>query len=474
VTATDQRPAAGSRRVEASPVAPAAQRKEPLLQRPLTSYYLLLGCTGLLVLLGLIMVFSASSVRSFATTGSSLSVVTNQVIYVMLGIPLMWVAMRLPVRFYRAAAYPLLLGSAIGLMLVLVPGIGHEVDGARRWIDVGPLSLQPSEPAKLALALWGADLLVRKRSRLGEFRHLLIPLIPVSSFFAFLVMLEPDLGTTLAIGIVVLGLLWFVGAPLRLFAGLVGTCLVLVVGLIAAEPYRMRRVTGFLDPFADPLGSGYQSVQGLYAVSSGGWTGVGLGASREKWNYLPNGHTDFIFAIIGEELGLLGSVLVLLLFAGLTIAGLRIASRATDPFAKLVAGAVTLWIVGQAIINVCTVIGLMPITGIPLPLLSYGGTALIVTMIALGMLASFARAEPGAAAALAARPVGPFTLLVRRLGDTPLGAPIRSALHGPSAPPPLPRPLRSSSGARGSRPISPRAARPAPRRGSRPVRSARR
>jgi cell division protein FtsW len=474
VTATDERPrAVGSRRVEPQP---ATSPKEPLLQRPLNSYYLLLGCTGLLVLIGLIMVFSASSVRSFEATGSSLSVATNQAIYVLLGVPLMWVAMRLPVGFYRAAAYPLLLGSVFGLVLVLIPGIGHEVDGARRWIDLGPLSLQPSEPAKLALALWGADLLVRKRARLGEYRHLLIPLLPVASFVAVLVMLEPDLGTTLAIGIVVLGLLWFVGAPLRLFAGLVGTCLVLVVGLIAAEPYRMRRVTGFLDPFADPLGSGYQSVQGLYAVSSGGLTGVGLGASREKWNYLPNGHTDFIFAIIGEELGLLGGVLVLLLFAGLTIAGLRIASRATDPFAKLVAGAVTLWIVGQAIINVCTVIGLMPITGIPLPLLSYGGTALIITMVALGMLASFARAEPGAAAALAARPVGPVTLLVRRLGTTPLGAPIRARLDGVPAPPPLPRPVRPASRSRRSATSAPYrpVGRAASRRGSRPVRPARR
>ncbi|MDP9408080.1 MAG: putative lipid II flippase FtsW, partial [Actinomycetota bacterium] len=394
---------ARSTRIAPAPPAPAV----PLLQRPLTSYYLLLGSTGLLVALGLVMVFSASSVISYASSGSSFTFFVKQGIWVVLGVPCMWVAMRLPVSFYRRIAYPALALSVAGLLLVLA--VGTTVSGATSWIRVGPLSFQPSEPVKLALALWGADVLVRKRALLGEWKHLLVPLLPGAGLLAFLIMMQPDLGTTITLSLVLLGLLWFVGAPVRIFVAMGGLGVAAVAALTVAEPYRMARITGFLDPFADPLDSGYQTVQAIYAISSGGLTGVGLGASREKWSYLPNPHTDFVYAIIGEELGLLGALLVLVLFAGLTVAGVRIASRATDPFARLVAGAVTVWIVGQAILNMCTVIGLLPITGVPLPLVSFGGTALLVALVALGVLASFARTEPGAAEALAQRPPGPVS-----------------------------------------------------------------
>jgi cell division protein FtsW len=291
------------------------------------------------------------------------------------------------------------------LVLVLVPGIGRNVDGATRWIPLpGGFNIQPSELGKLALVLWGADLLVRKKKLLREWKHLFVPLLPVAGLVCFLVMLEPDMGTTLATVAIVVALLWVVGTPMRYFAVFMGVLVTLAGALAVLEPYRLARLTAFLHPFNDPQGSGYQAVQGLYALSSGGWFGLGLGASREKWvGGLPNAHTDFVFAVIGEELGLLGTLAVLLLFATLTYAGIRIAKRSTDPFARLAATGVTAWLAAQSLINMGAVVGLVPITGIPLPLISFGGSALIPTLVAIGMLLSFARAEPGAAAALAGR-----------------------------------------------------------------------
>jgi cell division protein FtsW len=331
----------------------------------------------------------------------------KQAIFMAVGIPCMWIASRLPVKVWRGLGYPLLLAALGGLVLVLVPHIGRNVDGATRWIPLpGGFNLQPSELAKLALSLWGADLLVRKKKLLGEWKHLFVPLLPVAGFVSFLVMLEPDMGTTLATVAIVVALLWVVGTPVRYFVVFVAALGLLGSALAIAEPYRMARLTAFLHPFKDPQGTGYQAVQGLYALSSGGWFGLGLGASREMWaGGLPNAHTDFVFAIIGEELGLLGTFAVLLLFATLTYAGVRIAKRSTDPFARLAATGVTAWLAAQALINMGAVVGLLPITGIPLPLISFGGSALIPTLVAIGMLLSFARAEPGAAQALASRRV---------------------------------------------------------------------
>ncbi len=376
-----------------------------MLQRPLASYYLVLGSTGALLLLGLVMVFSASSVRSYATYNASYAIALKQAIFMAIGIPAMLVASRLPIRVWRMLAYPLLVGTLGLLVLVLIPGIGRNVDGATRWIPLpGGFNLQPSELAKLGLALWGADLLVRKRKLLGDWKHLFVPLLPVTMLVCVLVMLEPDMGTTLATVSVVVAMLWVVGTPLRYFAVLMGGLISLATLLAVAEPYRLARLTAFLHPFDDPQGSGYQAVQGLYALSSGGWFGLGLGASREKWaGGLPNAHTDYVFAIIGEELGLLGTLGVLGLFATLIYAGVRIARRSTDPFARLAASGVTAWLAAQSVINMGAVVGLLPITGIPLPLVSFGGSALIPTMVAIGMLVSFARVEPGARAGLAAR-----------------------------------------------------------------------
>jgi cell division protein FtsW len=418
---------------------PVDAARIPVLHRPLASYYLVLATTTALLVLGLVMVFSASSVRSYANSGSSYTIAIKQAFYIALGVPAMLIASRIPIRVWRMLGYPLLLAALFLLVLVLVPNVGLHVDGGTRWIPLpGGFNLQPSEIAKLALLLWGADLLVRKRKLLDDWKHLFVPLLPVTTVICALIMLEPDMGTTMATLSVVIALLWVVGTPLRYFGAFLGVLISLATVLAIAEPYRMARLTSFLDPFSDAQGGGYQAVQGLYALSSGGWFGLGLGASKEKWaGGLPNAHTDFVFAIIGEELGLLGTFTVLLLFATLTYAGIRIANRSVDPFARLAASGVTAWLSMQAVINLGAVVGLVPITGIPLPLVSYGGSAMISTLFAVGLLLSLARLEPGAPQALAQRP----RLLSRFLpaggaggaaGPAPRG---RTQSRGPARPP---------------------------------------
>jgi cell division protein FtsW len=395
-----------------------APSRTPVLHRPLASYYLLLASAGMLLTIGLVMVFSASSVRSYATYESSYAIAINQAIYIGLGLPCLYLASRTPVRLWRAAANPALLVVIGLLVLVLVPGVGRNIDGATRWIPLpGGFNLQPSELAKLALAIWGADLLVRKRKLLGQWKHLFVPLVPVATLLALLIMLEPDMGTTMSLLSVLVALLWVAGTPMRYFAVFFAVLVASACALAVSAPYRLARVTSFLDPFADPQGGGYQAVQGLYAISSGGLFGVGLGAGQSKWSGgLPNAHTDYIFAVVGEELGLLGTFTVLLLIATMTYAGVRIARRATDPFVRYAASGVTAWLAGQSIINLGAVVGLLPITGIPLPLVSFGGSAMVPTLTAIGMLLSFARSEPGAAAALRGR-----RGVIGRLRGTPTG-----------------------------------------------------
>lgn len=379
-----------------------------LLDRPLTSYYLIFGCTALLLALGVTMVLSASTIESYDTTGSAFTWFRKQILWVGVGLPLMWVASRMPAPVFRKLAYPVLAVAVVGLVAVLIPGIGISLQGATRWISIGPFVFQPSEPAKLALVLWGADLLARKE-RLGmltEWRHLLMPLLPGAGLLVLLVLLGSDLGTTLVLLTIFLALLWVVGAPARLFVGMLGLIGMLVSIMIIVEPYRLDRITSFMDPQRDPLNSGYQILHGLYAIASGGWFGLGIGQSREKWQYLPHPESDFIFAVIGEELGLVGTLVVVGLFALLGYAGLRVARRLDDPFMRLAAASATAWLVMQAVVNMGAVMGILPITGIPLPLVSYGGSALLTTLLALGMLLSFAKQEPGAAAALAARGPG--------------------------------------------------------------------
>jgi len=387
-----------------------ARAARALLDRPLTSYYLIAGITTLLLCLGLVMVLSTASVADLSQGESPYKDFAVQLAGILVGVPIMWVAARCQPRLFRAAAYPLLAVSAIGLFLVVIPGVGESVNGASRWIAVGPLTVQPSEIAKLALAVWGADLLARKEKlgMLADWRHMLLPLLPGTGVLALLVMAGHDLGTTSILLVIFLALLWFIGTPGRVFVGLLIFMLLVLLLLVVTESYRVQRLTGFWDTTGTSASSvTYQSTQGKYALGSGGIFGVGLGASREKWGWLPESTSDFIFAIIGEELGLVGTLCVTALYGGLAFAGLRVARRAPDTFSRLLTGTITVWIVAQAVVNIGAVIGVFPITGVPLPLVSQGLSSVLVTMVGLGMLMSFARREPGAAQALAARGSSP-------------------------------------------------------------------
>ncbi|HEX8929890.1 MAG TPA: putative peptidoglycan glycosyltransferase FtsW, partial [Actinomycetota bacterium] len=352
---TAEAPPAGTRAAEEAP-------STPFFDRPLTSLHLVLASTGLLLALGLVMVLSASMVESYRDTGSAYSVFADQLVFVALAVPAFWLGVRLSPRTYRRLAYPALLVSLVLLVAVLVPGVGLSLNGAQRWLPLGPVQMQPAEIAKLALALWGADLLVRKQRLLSQPRHLVMPLVPVAAALAALVVLEPDLGTSLCFAMVLFGLLWTVGAPGRIFALLLTVCVAVVAALAVVEPYRFARVMHFLDPSADPMGAGFQPLLGLSALSSGGWFGVGLGQGRAKWVGLPEGHTDYIFAVIGEELGLVGCLGVLALFTAFGVLGIRVAVKSRDRFGTLLAGGITAWILVQAIVNIGGVIGVMPIT----------------------------------------------------------------------------------------------------------------
>ena len=379
-----------------------------LLDRPLTSYYLVLGITVLLLGLGLVMVQSTGSVADLAAGLSPYSDFKKQLLGAAIGLPLMWVAARSSPRLFRAFAYPLLAVSVVGLCLTLIRGVGVSQNGAARWIDIGGQQIQPSEIAKLALAVWGADLLARKEKlgQLADWRHMLVPLMPGAGVLCLLVMSGDDLGTTFILLVIFLALLWVIGTPGRVFTGLLILMTLAMILMIVSAKYRFQRVVGYLDQQGNITGSNWQGIHGKYAVGSGGIFGVGLGASGEKWGYVPESTSDFIFAIIGEELGLVGTLCVTALYGGLAFAGLRIARRVPDAFCRLGATAITAWVVVQAAINIGAVIGILPITGVPLPLVSAGLSSLLVTLIALGMLMAFARLEPGAREALAARGPG--------------------------------------------------------------------
>jgi cell division protein FtsW len=387
-----------------------------LLDRPLTSYYLIVGITALLLGLGLVMVLSTSSVQDLSEGLPAYSDFKKQLLGAAVGLPVMYFAARSAPRLFRAAAYPLLAVAVLGLGLTLIPGVAQSNGtSAARWISLGgPLQVQPSEFAKLALVLWGADLLARK-DRLGQlddWRHLLVPLLPGAGLLSMLVMAGDDLGTTFLILVIFLTLLWVIGAPGRIFTGMLVLMGLVMLLLAVTSAYRWRRLTEFMHPVGGPMGPYQQGFQGKYALGSGGLFGVGLGASGEKWGYVPESTSDFIFAIVGEELGLVGTLCVCALYGGLALAGLRVARRVQDTFTRLAAAAITAWIVMQAVVNIGAGVGGRPITGVPLPLISAGLSSLLVTMVALGMLMSFARHEPGAREALAARgPALPLRVL---------------------------------------------------------------
>jgi cell division protein FtsW len=406
-----------------------------MLARPLSSYYLLLASSGMLLLIGLTMVFSATSVKAYAEQGSAFSAIRNQAIFAVLGLFGFWICQRLPSRTLRALG-KYVLGAAVVLLALLdllvalksVSVLPSAQAGPFRaellWLYIGPVGIQPSELAKLGVVLWGADVIARKGAALGLWRELAMPLFPIVGLLFVLVGYN-DLGTMLVVLALIVGLLWAAGVRLRVFAalgvlGLAGIGLLIAAasrgagsGSEDAENYRLLRLTTFMRPLDKcDFDLCYQILQGRSAIYEGGWFGVGLGKSALKWDWLPAAHNDFIFAVVAEELGVVGCVVVLALFSVLAYTGFRIARRVGDPFRRLAATAITTWLVAQAVINIGGVVGLLPVTGLPLPFISAGGSALVVTMAAVGILAAFARAEPDAARALNARPTPRWVRLV--------------------------------------------------------------
>ncbi|MFI9120884.1 putative lipid II flippase FtsW [Streptomyces bikiniensis] len=386
------------------------ERARKAWDRPLTAYYVIIGAGMLITALGLVMVYSASMITALRYELVPSYFFRKQFLAALLGAGLLLAASRMPVKLHRALAYPILVGAVFLMVLVQIPGIGHNIGGNQNWISLGgPFMLQPSEFGKLALILWGADLLARKQDTklLTQWKHMLVPLVPVAFMLLGLIMLGGDMGTAIVLTTILFGLLWTAGAPTRLFVGVLAVAGVLGTLLIRTSPHRMDRFQCI--GASDPGGEGapcLQAAHGIYALASGGWFGSGLGASVEKWGQLPEAHTDFIFAVAGEELGLAGTLSVLALFAALGYAGIRVAGGTEDPFVRFAAGGVTTWITAQAVVNIGAVLGLLPIAGVPLPLFSYGGSALLPTMFAVGLLIAFARQEPAAKAALAMRRPG--------------------------------------------------------------------
>ncbi len=372
------------------------------LERPLTSYYLLLGASALLLTIGLIMVFSASSVYAFQNYGGdSYAVVVKQLTWVAIGLPCAWVASRLPQRWVRRLAWP---GYFVSLgLLLLTAFFGVSRNGNTNWLALGPIQIQPSEIAKLALVLWAAHVYANKDRRLGNLHQIMMPVVPGLLVATGLVVFGHDLGTALVLFAILLGMLWVVGAPVRVFALSFLVVSVFAGALAAADPERLTRITTFTDPMRDYNSAGWQPAHGLFALSSGGLFGQGIGASQQKWGNLPAAHTDFIFAVLGEELGLVGTLLVIGLFLTIAYAAIRVARRTKDPFVRYMTFGIVVWIIGQMMINVGMVLALLPVIGIPMPLVSYGGSALVPSLVALGMLVGFARREPEAARALAQR-----------------------------------------------------------------------
>lgn len=449
----------------AQPAAPKRQgpraRFGAWLSRPMTSFHLVIACAALLITLGLTMVLSASGVHSYDEDGSPWTIFAKQVLWTIIGLFAFYVALRLPISFIRRMALPAFIVSLVLIALVLIPGVGHLSNGARGWFVVAGFSMQPSELTKIAFAIWGSHLLATRRMQHAGLKELLFPLVPAAVLALGLIVAEPDLGQTVSVGIVLLGLLWYAGLSLKIFA----TSLLAAVGaaamLAVSAGYRSDRVRAWLDPDSDLLGIGYQSRQAKYALANGGMFGDGLGQGTAKFNYLPNAHNDFIFAIIGEELGFVGAVGMLCLFGLFAYTGMRIARRSVDPFLRLLTATTTLWVVGQVFINVGYVLGLLPVTGIQLPLISAGGTATATTLLLIGLIANAARHEPEAVAALRAGRDDRMNRILRLPPPAPYS-------------PTNPDSARDRSRGRGDKPVRKPAARKAqPAKPAKPTKSAR-
>jgi cell division protein FtsW len=304
---------------------------------------------------------------------------------------LLQLASRLDYMLWRQWAVPIVIITGIMLILVLIPSIGLVANGARRWLRLGPVSIQPAELVKVVTVLYLAAYLARKENRLEEFVPGFLPPLVVVGVLSVLVLVQPDLGTVVVLGTVTMGLLFLAGAPLRYLAGVLLSAVPLVLILILRSPYRRQRLMTFLEPWKDPTGAGFQVSQSFLAFGSGGAFGVGLGESKQKLFFLPEAHTDFVLALIGEELGLIGTVTVMVLFAAVVLKGFQIAGRAREPFGRYLALGITLLFGVQALINACVVTGMLPTKGLTLPLVSYGGSSLMVSLLAIGILLSISR-----------------------------------------------------------------------------------
>ena len=346
---------------------------------------------AVLNVIGLVMVLSASSVQALQESGSTWTYLLRQATWLALSTVALFVTAKVDYRRWRRLAVPLLAVSTLLLTAVLHPAFGLEVNGARSWFDLGPVRMQPSELAKLALLLFCADLLARRSHRLADSRLTLRPVLLVGGLVTGLILVQSDLGAAIVIAAIVVAVLFLAGVPIARLTGVLAVGAAGFLAMALGETYRRDRLLVFLHPGADPLDTGYQITQSLTGVASGGLLGVGLGASRAKYGFLPNAHTDFIFAIIGEELGLVGAILVVGLFLTFAALGVRTALAAPDRFGMLVAGGVTAWVLSQALVNIGGVLGLLPITGLTLPFISFGGSSLVVTMAATGILLNIAR-----------------------------------------------------------------------------------
>lgn len=362
---------------------------------PYTNYWLILGSTLALTAIGLTMVLSSSSVHAFGESGSAFTLFIRQGIWAAIGVVGLFLVSRVPTRLLAPMGWVLMIVSSVLLALVAFTPLGVEGGGSTNWIRLGPVQGQPSEIAKLALVLWGSAVLARKGRLVHQLSHWMMPFVVPGSFFVLLlVLLGGDLGTSLIILVLVGTLLFTAGVALRYFLISAGAAAVAVALLMWMTPYRMMRVYAWLGMNCDhPTEPCHQTEQGFYALASGGFWGVGLGQSRQKWAYIPEVENDFIFTIIGEELGLLGTLLVLALFAVLTLGIFRVAAATTDRFTRLVCMGTASWLVGQSFINIGMVTGLLPVVGVPLPFISYGGSALTCALVAVGVILNFARRQ---------------------------------------------------------------------------------
>ncbi|BDV30395.1 putative lipid II flippase FtsW [Microbacterium terricola] len=363
---------------------------------PVPSEFLLIASTALMLTgFGLVMVLSATSATATAAGEPPYEDVLKQAVFAMIGIPLMFVASRFPVSFWKKIAWPALIGATLFQLLVFTP-LGVTNDGNRNWITIGGFQAQPSEFLKLALCLWIGYVLFRKQTLLALWRHVFIPLVPVSALVIGTVLAGHDLGTVIILVLIVLGALFFSGVKLRIFL----LPLIAAVGILGVfavtSPNRMKRIMSFLNPdcLADYLNSCYQPLHGIWALAGGGIFGLGLGNSREKYDWLPAASNDYIFAIVGEELGLIGCIVVLALFTLFTVGAFHVIRKTPDPFVRIVSGGIIVWIVGQALINIGVVLRVLPVLGVPLPFMSQGGTSLLSVLVACGALLSFARTLP--------------------------------------------------------------------------------